>query len=157
MAIKLTHTDNVLTLVSFPKYLVMLLMMFMFVLFAASAFSENDFRFVDYVLFCSVIIIGIVIQKRKTLTLDKASNSGVLAVQTIVNTTETHFLLSDIINVEMTYGRGQYARGGAICMHVQNMEQPLVVADSDVAGNSEKNNKSATNKILNWLGLSVTM
>jgi hypothetical protein len=156
MSIKLTQTYNELTLVSFPMYLIMLLLAFLLTFLISSLTGDNEIKVVDHIIFITVIGIGVVIQKRKTLTLNKESNTGKLLVQTIINKTENNFYLSDVKKVEMSFGRGQYARGGTICMHIANIERPLVIADSDVAGNSEKHNTSATNVISKWLKLTFT-
>ncbi len=128
-----------------------LLVLFLLTLALSSALIENDFKIFDYVLFVTIILIGIAIQKRKTLILNKELNTGLFVSQTIVGKTETRFTLNNIKSVEMVLARGKYAKGGSIYMQLRGQDQHLVITDSDITGNSEKLNKLAKNAILQFI------
>jgi hypothetical protein len=89
------------------------------------------------------------IQKKKVLTLDKQTDQAILAVKSVLGTKESSFSLQDIQSVEMVYGRGQYARGGAIYLVFNDQREAVV--DSDICFGNVKRNIRAKEEISKWL------
>ena len=151
MAVKLNKSSNLLVVTSFPKCIFGLCVLFWMVIWWAVLFSEQEreLKIIDYVIFNSVCLIGMVIQKKKILSLDKQSNRALLVVKSVLGTKESSFFLKDIKSIEMVYGRGQYARGGAIYLVVNDQKEAIV--DSDICFGNVKRNIQVKDEISQWL------
>ena len=131
MAVKLQKTSQFLVVSSFPKCIFGLCVLFLMVLWWA-------------------VLFGMIIQKKKVLTLDKQTNRAMLVVKSILGTKENSFSLKDIKSVEMVYGgKGQYAREGSIYMMVNDQRHAIV--DSDICFGNVKRNIGVKEEISQWL------
>ena len=90
-----------------------------------------------------------IIQKQKILSLDKQTGQAKLAIKSVLGTKESSFSLQDIQSVEMVYGRGQYARGGAIYLVFNDQREAVV--DSDICFGNVKRNIRVKEEISQWL------
>lgn len=149
MAVKLQKNSKCLEVKSFPKCVFALCILFLLVFWVGASFSSQELKVVDYIIFSSVCLIGMVIQKQKTLLLDKQTNQATLVVKSVLGTKESHFSLQDIQSVEMVYGRGQYARGGAIYLVINDQRDAIV--DSDICFGNVKRNIRVKEEISQWL------
>jgi hypothetical protein len=151
MAVTLHKNSKSLVVTSFPKCVFGLCVLFLLVLWWAVLFLEHEqeLEAIDYIIFNSVCLIGMVIQKKKILSLDKQTNRAVLVVKSILGTKESSFFLKDIKSIEMVYGRGQYARGGAIYLIVNDQKEAIV--DSDICFGNVKRNIQVKDEISQWL------
>ena len=151
MAVTLQKSTGLLVVTSFPKCILGLCILFLLVFWWAALFleQEEELEAIDYIGFTSICLIGMIIQKKKVLSLDKQTGQAMLAVKSIVGTKETRFSLEDIQSVEMIYGRGQYARGGAIYL-VFNDHKDMIV-DSDICFGNVKRNIRVKEEISQWL------
>ena len=152
MAVKLKKTSQLLVVSSFPKCIFGLCVLFLMVLWWAVLFLEHEqeFEIIDYMIFNSICLLGMIIQKKKVLTLDKQTNRAMLVVKSILGTKENSFSLKDIKSVEMVYGgKGQYAREGSIYMMVNDQRHAIV--DSDICFGNVKRNIGVKEEISQWL------
>ncbi len=149
MAVKLRKDSKTLVVTSFPKCVFGLGVLFLLIFWSAALFSEQDLKVVDYLIFTSICLVVMAIQKHKVLSLDKQTNRALLVVKSILGTKENSFSLADIKSVEMVYGRGQYARGGAIYLVVNDQRQAIV--DSDICFGNVERNIRVKEEISQWL------
>ena len=151
MAVTLKKSSTLLVVTSFPKCIFGLCVLFLLVFWWAALFleQEQELEVVDYVGFTSVCLIGMIIQKKKVLSLDKQTGQAILAVKSVLGTKESSFSLKSIESIEMVYGRGQYARGGAIYLVVGDQRNAIV--DSDICFGNVKRNIRVKEEISQWL------
>ena len=151
MSVSLKKDSHTLVVTSFPKCVFGLALLFLLGLWLAILFvgQEQELEIIDYIIFNSVCLIGMAIQKKKVLTLDKQTEQAILAVKSVLGTKESSFSLQDIQSVEMVYGRGQYARGGAIYLVFNDQREAVV--DSDICFGNVKRNIRVKEEISQWL------
>jgi hypothetical protein len=151
MAVTLQKSTGLLILTSFPKCILGLCILFLLVFWWAALFleQEEELEVIDYIGFTSICLIGMIIQKQKTLSLDKQTGQAKLVIKSVLGTKESSFSLQDIQSVEMVYGRGQYARGGAIYLVFNDQREAVV--DSDICFGNVKRNIRVKEEISQWL------
>lgn len=143
------QSSNVLVIRSFPKCIFGLCIVFLLLMFFASMFSEVEAEFKDYAIFIGVCLIFMAIQKLKITRLDKRKNEGEIVSKGIFGSSTQQFRLSDIENVSMVYGNGQYARGGAISLQIQAGLTTIV--NSDICFGNRERNIRLTEEITQWI------
>jgi hypothetical protein len=151
MSVSLKKDSHTLVVTSFPKCVFGVAFLFLLVLLWAALFveQEQELEIVDYLIFSSVCLVVMAIQKYKVLSLDKQTNQAILVVKSVLGTKESRFSLKDIQSVEMVYGRGQYARGGAIYLVFNDQRSAIV--DSDICFGNVKRNIRVKEEISQWL------
>jgi hypothetical protein len=122
---------------------------FLLLLLFASLFSEVEAEFKDYAIFIGVCLIFMAIQKQKITRFDKSKNEGEIVTKSILGSNKQQFRLSNIENVSMVYGNGQYARGGAISLELKTTRTNIV--DSDICFGNRERNIRLTEEIMQWL------
>ncbi|MDP2560627.1 hypothetical protein [Psychrobium sp. 1_MG-2023] len=151
MAVTIEKDTTQFMVSSFPKCVFGLCVLFLLIFWSAVLLVEQakQLKAVDYFIFSSICLIGMIIQKHKKLSLNKQNNQAILVVKSILGTKEQRFSLTDIESVEMVYGRGQYARGGAIYLVIDGQKQAIV--DSDICFGNVERNIRVKEEISQWL------
>jgi hypothetical protein len=151
MAVRIGKTKTKMSVKSYPRCILILCATFLVIFLLAAINTHNNLKVIDYVIFVSVILVVVMIQPHRVLTLDKEINQGSLLSRRLITKQEVNFKLNQIDSVEMVYGKGsQNARGGAVYMKINGQNKAII--DSDICiGNRQHNDKIRT-EILLWLG-----
>jgi hypothetical protein len=144
-----TKQGNKLVVSVYPKCITGLVLLFLLAFWWFALTTTQSLETKDYILFSLVALVVIAIQKKKVTTLDKLSGRGCLSVKYIIGKSESCFQLDDIQDIMMVYGKGRYARGGAI--YIQLKDQNLAIVDSDICLGNEKRNIGLVEEISTWL------
>ena len=142
-----TQTDpQTLIVKSYPLVLVIGVATLLIVGAIFGLLSDQDIKLVDVSIFYIVGLGFISIHKIKTTTFNSQLKHCVFYEKNIFQN-KTHTLAYDDINkFEMSYGRGQYARGGTLTLTTHD-ETRYNIIDSDVGINNEQKTIAAKEKI----------
>jgi hypothetical protein len=149
MAKIIEKSPKVLVMKAYPKCMLGLCIMFLLVLVFAAMLSLTDAEFKDYAIFIGVCAVFIAIQKHKVTRFDKNKNEGEIVTTTVLGSKKQQFKLTEVKNVQMVYGKGQYARGGAISLELKT--NCPIIADSDICFGNRERNIRLTEEIIQWL------
>lgn len=149
MAKIVEKSPKLLVIKAYPKCMLGLCIMFLLMLAFAAMLSLVDAEFKDYAIFIGVCAVFIVIQKHKITRFDKGRNEGEIVTTTILGSKKQQFKLTEVENVSMVYGNGQYAKGGAISLELKTSR--TVIVDSDICFGNRERNIRLTEEIIQWL------
>lgn len=149
MAHIVQKSDRLLVIKAFPKCIFGLPLMLLIILVIVSFKPSQTSGWQDYAIFALVCLVFMFIQKQRITSFDKGLGIVTWRSVSVFGVKELEFKLNAIKSVEMVYGKGQYARGGAIYLHVGADRYAL--ADSDICIGNRKRNIGITEEIVQWL------
>lgn len=143
------QSDRILVVKAFPKCIFTLALFLLLIVVVTSVKPDQISGWQDYVIFALVCLIFMAIQKQRITRFDKGLGKVSWRSVSILGVKELEFRLNAVENVEMVYGRGQFARGGAIYLHVS--KDKYAIADSDICIGNRKRNIGIQEEIAQWL------
>jgi len=129
--IKIKEDNNEMEIKSFPIKIFGLMLSFTLVGLYAFLFKENDFKLVDALIFFGVCFVGMAIHKYKKIEINKKKGTIEFQTKSIMKTTNNTIKINDIMSIDMSYGRGQYASGGCIIITTKQ-DDKFIIMDSDI-------------------------
>jgi hypothetical protein len=147
---KITNkSERVLVVKAFPKCIFGLALSLLLVLIIVSSQPNQVAGWQDYSIFALVCLVFMAIQKQRITSFDKGLGIVNWRTVSVFGAKELEFRISAVESVEMEYGKGQYARGGAVYLQVK--ADKYAIADSDICIGNRKRNIGIKEEIVQWL------
>ena len=105
------------------------LILFLLLVVIASFIFGNSVLVQDVLISSGVLGVFLVIQKKRTLTLDKKNGVARLVERSLLGQNESIIKLSDVLDVRLISGKGEYRHAGGLALHVDQSNVIFVGAD----------------------------
>lgn len=146
-------TETQLQVISFPFWLVTLVGTLLVVFWGYAFVSSNQLKLEDYLIFNFVILVFLAVPKYRSANFDARQGICEIFSRRLWMTEEQKISLSEIKQVEVLSGKGQFSGGCTLYLMIPNKR--IAVADSDIQFGSEKHISSIRDELSAWLRLHI--
>ena len=156
MSSKIEITKNQLICTSYPKGIIALVVIFYLLFLAAIFNTDQALEVIDYIIFHAVLLFAVAIQQHIKTTFNIATGEAEVIKKGIFNKQTTKLKLSEIKNIEMSYGRGSgFSSGGSIV--IVTADKRINIASSDLFKRSVLSNQKNQKIMASFLDIDHTI